>query len=424
MAKENPESFEVRNKGGQTTITVYPLKSRPGFVFRYYLAGKSRTVERVDREKIVAEALRIAKGIDAGLDRTGTLTAADMESYVHARDQLPPGSPPLHAIVAEWVAFRREIGATPLSEVLATWKRAGRRHAAGGAAGAATVERLSVEFLAILATQAAHAGTRRNLEGFRADLPRFGKTFGHRPIADLHVGEMERWIRELGVGARRQDNLREKLVTFFRWARERGHLDEERKTEPEKIGRVYKRGEVEYWRPGEVRKLLAAVDPKWLPCMALAAFAGMRISEIGRLDWTAFDWEARRIYVRTTVALKTGRSRRIPLEENLVAWLLPLRKETGRLYDYANPSGEWTKETERLETKLGIKWRANNLRHAYGSYQMALIDNYNQVSAWMGNSPGEVQSSYDGVATPTEAKEWFSIQPDGARKVVPMRAAE
>ena len=418
LAAGREAPFEVKNKGGQTSILIYP-RGRGGYVFRFYLGGKAKTVERVDRQEAVKEALRIAAAIDAGSAQAAKLTAADMESYVHAMALLPEDAPPLHAVVGEWVAIRQAIGAAPVSELLAVWKRAGRRSAGAAMGEASTVSALTAVYLAELRARAVDAGSQRYLEGFQADLPRFGEQFGAAGIAELSVGQLEKWLRGLGVGSRRQDNLRGELVTFFRWARERGHLDEDRKTEPEKIARLSRRTkDVEFWRPREMCALLEQVTPAWLPCLAIAAFAGLRISEIGRLDWSAFDWGERRVYVRKSVALKTGRSRRVPLSENLVEWLAPYRQASGKLYDYRRFSSEWSKETERLAEKTKLTWRANNLRHAYGSYQMALADNYGEVSTWMGNTPKVVQDSYDGVARPEEAKDWFGIRRDREGKVV------
>ena len=418
--KEDP--FEVGNKGGQTSILIYP-RGRGGYVFRYYVGGKAKTVERVDRDEAIKEARAIAAAIDAGSAQAGKLTAADMESYVHAVALLPADAPPLHAVVGEWVAIRQAIGAAPVSELLAVWKRAGRRGAAAGDAKAARVQAISDAYLAELRVRAAHAGSTRNLEGFQADLPRFCEAFGDRAIAEIGVGEIADWLAKMGVGAKRHDNVRGEIVTLFRWARERGFLDEERRTEPEKVARLYKGGhDIEYWKPGEVARLFEHVSERWLPCLALAAFAGMRISEIGRLDWSAFDWANQRIFVRANVALKKRRSRRVPIMANLAAWLQPFRQEKGPLYEYKRFSLEWSKEAKRLEKRTKMPWRNNNLRHGYGSYQMALVDNYGQVAAWMGSSESMIKKNYDGLATPAEARLWQSIGSPPDNVVVPMAA--
>ena len=404
-------SFEVSNKGGQTTLLVYPRK-RGGYVFRYYVGGVGKTVERTSREKIVAEAKRIAAGIDAGSRHVGNLTAADLETLVHAQEQLAlveGGAPPLHAVVGEWIALRAAIGKTPVSEVIALWKRAGRKSPAAKAESS-TLTALCAAYLEELQVRTAHSGTTRTLEGFRADLPRFCEKFGARPIAEVAVGEIADWLRGLGVGAKRHDNVRGELITLFRWARERGFLDEERKTEPEKVKRLYKPTKnISYWQPAEICLLLDHVSEKWLPVLALAAFTGMRPSEIGRLDWSAFDWEAARIYVRPNVALKKRQARRIPIPANLADWLEPFRQESGPLSGYKNFLNEWTGETERLKAATKMPWRANNLRHAYGSYMMALHDNYGQVAARMGTSEAKIKSNYDGVASPETAKNWQGI---------------
>ncbi len=88
----------------------------------------------------------------------------------------------------------------------------------------------------------------------------------------------------IGRWSRRQDNIRAELVTFFHFARG-GHLQEELRTEPEKVPKLYKAsGETSYHRPSELRRYFQHVDERWLPWLALAAFAGLRSSEIGRLE--------------------------------------------------------------------------------------------------------------------------------------------
>ncbi len=415
--REKPFSVKVR----QTEIKIYPL-ARGEFQFRYYVGGETKRVTRSTRTAIVKEATRLATELDNGRLQAGAMTPAEVQSYTHARRLLTPEDPPLHVIVEEWQRFKAAVPGASLDELAAIWKR-NRPRGKDAEPGASLVETLQQQMIASLEESAQASGSRRNVTGFRHDLTRFAAKFGRKRIAEVSTEEIQTWLRGLGVGPRRQDNIRAELVTFFHFARGRGHLQEELRTEPEKVPKLYKAsGEISYYRPSELRRYFQQVDERWLPWLAIAAFAGLRSSEIGRLEWKDFDWTERRIYVPASKALKVRRRRRVPMEDNLFAWLLPWHEATGRLYDLADPNGAWTKATARLAEMAKIPWRNNNLRHSYGTFQMARHENFGQVAAWMGNSESKVKSNYDGVASPTEAKEWFAISPDRAAgsTIVPM----
>ena len=407
---EKGDSFEVKVR--QTAIKIYPLK-RGEFQFRYYLGDEEKRVTRAKKAAIILEAERVATDIENGKIHAGEMTAAELQSFAHARKLLAPSDPPIHVIVEQWKSLQNKAPGVPVEELAALWQRTRPRNGETHDPGASRVDRLSTAMLQSLEQSAQAAGSTRNLVGFRHDLPRFCKAFGSRRITEVGMEEIQGWLRGLGVGARRQDNLRAELVTFFHFARDRGHLPEALRTEPEKVPKLSKRGsDVSYYHPAELRRLLAAVDEKWLPFLAVAAFAGVRSSEIGRLSWEDFDWTERRIFLPANKALKVRRKRRVPIEDTLFAWLHPWQGASGKLYPQKKPENAWSKYTQILAQAAGMKWRNNNLRHCYGTYQMALTDNAAQVSVWMGNSAGEVLRTYDDVTTPREAKQWQAILPD------------
>ena len=84
--RRSPKTEKVRV--GQTSILIYPRKSGTGWVFRYYLAGKSTVVERAKLSKAKEEALRIAVGIENGRAQSGSMSAGEADGYFHAMNQL------------------------------------------------------------------------------------------------------------------------------------------------------------------------------------------------------------------------------------------------------------------------------------------------------------------------------------------------
>jgi integrase len=61
-------------------------------------------------------------------------------------------------------------------------------------------------------------------------------------------------------------------------------------------------------------------------------FAGLRPSEILRLDWSTIKFDQGVIAVPGRMARKVGTSRLVLIERNLMAWLGPYREPSGALY--------------------------------------------------------------------------------------------
>lgn len=68
--------------------------------------------------------------------------------------------------------------------------------------------------------------------------------------------------------------------------------------------------------------------------MAIGAFCGLRTSELGRLDWRAVDLASGFIRIEAKIAT-TATRRLIPIPDNLRAWLMPIAKGQGVVFDPA-----------------------------------------------------------------------------------------
>jgi integrase len=161
------------------------------------------------------------------------------------------------------------------------------------------------------------------------------------------------------------------------------------------------------------------------------SFAGLRSAEIDRLDWSKVNFESGYITVDASIA-KTNSRRLVPITDNLRAWLAPLAKKRGPVFDGQNlsrsirvlvdgtrPEG-LDENGERHEPV--VKWKHNALRHSFCSYRLAKEKNAAQVSLEAGNSPQMIFKHYRELVTEAEATEWFGIMPDaGAEgKIVEM----
>jgi hypothetical protein len=64
-----------------------------------------------------------------------------------------------------------------------------------------------------------------------------------------------------------------------------------------------------------------------------------------------------------------------------------------------------------LRDFVKIPARRNGLRHGFVSFHFAMNANENLTAAEAGNSPGMVHKNYKGLATKTEAEQWFNVKP-------------
>lgn len=184
-------------------------------------------------------------------------------------------------------------------------------------------------------------------------------------------------------------------------------------------------GEISIFTPSETARLRSAASPEFLPCIAIAAFAGLRSAEVERLEWCDVRLPERIIELRASKA-KTASRRVVPISDNLAAWLAPYGKLEGLVWKGSHKefyqAQQATAEATATKKLKAIPWRQNVLRHSYGSYRLAVIKNAAQLSLEMGNSAGMVFKHYREVVREEDAKAYFSIAPMLPENVAKMKA--
>jgi integrase len=275
------------------------------------------------------------------------------------------------------------------------------------------------------------AGLQRSevhIYGLRNSLARFVEEFPR--LGGVKERDIARHLSSLKVGQRRRDNILCAIIQLSRFARRRNYLPEDRRSAAEKVQRIRSGHDITTWTPAEARLLLEHVSPRWLPCLAIGLFAGLRTSEILRLDWGAFKWElqdhedrpAPVIAVNGKVARKTRVSRLVPMQPNLVTWLEPYRDRVGPLYPGNFKTNENARclETARLRRATGAARKDNALRHSFGSYRLAVTRDYKLVADEMGNSPRMIRESYNDPKPKGEGEAYFRLARPDFAKVIPM----
>lgn len=253
-----------------------------------------------------------------------------------------------------------------------------------------------------------------HLRDLRLRLGRFADKFDCA-IRKVPSAAIRDYILEQPVGERTRHNLRTTLAMLFNFAAGEGYMPNDHKGVPRPTKRRRAKVAVLVFSPEEMSKLLNAATGDQLVALAIGGFAGLRSEEIKRLQWEHICFEQGHIVVPDTVA-KCEERRIVPMSDNLRAWLLPLRRATGRVCSYANLAIVY----ERTAKRAGIAWKRNGLRHSYISYRVALIKNVAQIAFEAGNSPVMVHRHYLKCVSEPMAQAWFDLNPPGAGKILPL----
>jgi len=242
------------------------------------------------------------------------------------------------------------------------------------------------------------------------------------PINAVSAPQVQQWIyglknqktKKLTSGRTRENMLRQ-VASLFNFARRMKYVTTDLaleiceiptpKSEPAPVG---------IYTPTEIAAIFVKADAEIIPALAIAAFAGLRLAEVSRLDWREVRLAERLIVIEAGKA-KTAARRLVPICDNLAAWLAPHAKRFGPVnpceenhHHVGNALGD---RFERAAARAKVTWKRNGFRHSYISYRVATLKDVPAVALECGNSPQVIFSNYRALATDAEAKAWFSILP-------------
>ena len=251
-------------------------------------------------------------------------------------------------------------------------------------------------------------------------LGRFKKHFGERMAATITSEEIDDWLSGLkdertgqNLSRLSRSNYARALGVAFAYAVKRRYAT----SNPVK-GIDKPKGDI---RPGilsveQIVRLLDAASPEILPYFAIGTFAGLRTSEIERLDWRDIDFDENEIAVNSES--KTG-ERHVDMLPNLREWLLPLRKHTGKI----TPTN-FRKYFDQARETAGVPWPDNCLRHSFGSYHLKHFGNDALTRLQMGHwrDSTVLFAHYRRAVTRKNAERYWNIRPTVTEKIVPITA--
>jgi len=261
----------------------------------------------------------------------------------------------------------------------------------------------------------------RTIEDLRHRLGKFAAEFGDRKLSTITVQELREHTEDPEHSALTIINKLTKLSQLYNFAKRQGYVSENL---IERIKRPTPNdddGEPEAFTVEEAAKLLEhAAEFNLVPYIAIGLFAGLRISELELLDWSAVKLTERTIVVGKGIAKK--RSRRIvDISDNLAEWLAPYKQEFGSI------AGDNVRSRrDELILMAKITWKPNGLRHSFGSYHLAKFNDTAKTAFEMGHhDPAIVHDHYKVLVDPAAAERFWKLRPTGVAegKVIPMQQA-
>lgn len=423
-----PQKWPHVVRSGDVAVKIYKSKGhvRGGnfqtFLVSYYANGKRQLRRFVDFGKATAEAMLIAEQKAEGALGAAALSATDRLSLAQALELLARAEGIGNATASRLVEVVRDYATAraglPQGVTLAETAQF-YRHKHPDNLVRKTVAEVVAEFISDRRSAGCSAVHLHDLE---VRLGQFSKAFV-LPITAVNPPLVQQWIYGLKnqktkrpAAARTKENMLRQIVSLFNFARRQKYVTVELALELSEISTPKKQpAPIGIYTPDEIRRILAAADEAVIPALAIAAFAGLRLAEVSRLDWREVRVPEKLIVVGAEHA-KTAARRLVPISENLAAWLEPHAKQFGSV----NPCAEELRGNvghalglrfERAAARAKVPWKRNGFRHSYISYRVATLKDVPAVALECGNSPQVIFSNYRALATDAEAKAWFSILP-------------
>ena len=144
----------------------------------------------------------------------------------------------------------------------------------------------------------------------------------NRTVAEISTAEIDDWLSGLQLAPVTRNTFRRDLRTLFSFARTRNYCADNPVIQTTRAKEVD--DDVQILTVEQTAQLLNSADCDMVPFWAIGAFAGLRRSEIERLDWAQVDFESGLIEVKARQ--QNGDPSTYPYRQpNLRAWLAPYR---------------------------------------------------------------------------------------------------
>lgn len=420
--KTPSETFPILVKRGSCVVKIYQEKKESGTYYRvsFYKGGKRCGLSFADLDKAKADAEAKAAQLSRGDLDALQITGSDRLIYGRALEAIRPFDVTLDGAALEYAEAKKTLGCWSLAEAAKFYMR----HHGHGIRPKPVKEAVDE----MVAAKKEKGLSTTYLADLRYRLGTLADAFNCN-VNSIVPDDLRAFLNNLKLAPRGYNNTLATVGTFFGFAQDRGWLSKEADLLAGIEKRKGKTAPVEIFTPAEMGQLLAHCSAELRPCLALAAFAGLRSEEILRLEWTDLDRRPGFVEIAADKA-KTAARRLVPIAGNLVRWLATSERGVGLVWPHGKGYFfESMRDTvkrinkNRKKKSPAFKWKQNALRHSFISYRLAEIQNMNQVALEAGNSPKMINQHYRELCTPGDAKRWFALAPGEAANVIQMEAA-
>lgn len=424
--KTKAEKFPLVVKRGSAVVKIYrddTKKSGTYYRVSFYKGGKRTSQNFADLGEAKQEAEAKASQLSRGDLDALQITGKDRLIYSRALEAIRPYGISLDTAATEYAAAKKLLVGFTLAEA----SRFYMRHHGKGIHPKPVAD--AVEEM--IAAKTLKGVSPTYLADLKYRLGALKKAFQCNVNA-IVPDDIRTFLDGLGLAPRGFNNMLGSIRTFLAFTQDRGWLSKE----SDLLAGIEKRREksvpVEIFSPSEMAELLKHCSPDLMPCLALAAFAGLRSEEILRLEWADLDRRPGFIEIAAAKA-KTAARRLVPIAPNLAQWLAVSVRGAGRVWSHSKPwffesirdtvkslNAERQKKNRRAPV---FAWKPNALRHSFISYRLAEIQDINQVALEAGNSPRMIFQHYRELCTPSDAATWSALMPNRAKNIIPMEIA-
>src|SRR6185437_3473007 len=337
----------------------------------YYQKGQRKRETNADYTAILNRANDVLKDLETGRTESIALSGSQREAYLRAVKKLPPGVT-MDVAVGHYAECYKILGGDLMIQASREYKK---RH---GHVEQKMVPEIVTEFLA---TRESQGRSDRHMTTLRSHCERFGNTM-QRPISAISAEDVDLFLNSLTiadsgkkVSARTRDNILGSINNLFEFAKSKKYLPRDH-DEVANVTRMSadEDGPIEIYTPKELKTLLMHADTQLIPFIAIGGFAGLRSSEIERLEWSDVRFDSNCIIVQKGKVKKRGKSRRMaPLLPNLKRILKRFVKKEGKVWPHSHPYLYELMREAAASAKMQLKHNA--LRHSFVSYRVAATKN-------------------------------------------------
>jgi integrase len=416
QAKRNARPKPEQIKVGNVIVKIYQrdretaIGKRTVFEVADYSNGVRKLRGFTDHGNARKEAEKIARQLSSGDATAARMSNADAASFGRSKELIRPTGTSLEVVAATYAKIFEIVGEAGI-EAAQFYKR--------HRTDQVKRKRVADVVAELIAAKEARGKSPRYVGDLSARLNRFAKSFAV-DISTVTTADVQKWLDGLKLSAQSARNFRTVIGTLFSFAESRGYVFKGGNPVEGTELITANGGKIEIYTPAEIERLLAAASPKFLPCLALGAFGGIRTAEIERLEWRDVDLTGGFITVASDKA-KTRSRRLVPIVPNLAQWLAPYARRKGKIWK--GTTNDLQDARAATVKAAGVAWKDNGLRHSFISYRLASIQNAAQVALEAGNSPAMVFKHYREIVKPAAAATWFAITPAQPANVLPLAAA-